>query len=119
MSRKQYAFLSELPTKMSQLEIDVELTENPKVTLATLYASNWLNNTQVVMIEGISADESQQAIHVNPLNNTENLETIADCNIIAISQNENTLTFSCETVPTKDVQFYIEWEDVNYLGEIN
>ena len=115
MSKKLYADLSELPSKISQLELDVDLTEDPKITTVTLYVTNWTNNAQTAIIPGIIANESEQAVWINPVYSSANIEAIGDCNVRGIAQGENSITFGCETVPTIDVQFYVRWEDIDYV----
>lgn len=87
----------------------------PKMTIVTLTAIGWSNNTQTVTVNGILADETQQAIFINPVYNIANVETILNCNIYASAQGENSITFSADTTPTTDVQFNIKWEIANYV----
>ncbi len=116
MSKKQYAALAELPSKISQLELDVELTEDPKTTKITLYANNWVNNTQTAVIPGIIAEESEQAIWIHPVYNEINIEAINEHKVIGLAQGKNCITFGCETAPSVDVQFYIKWQNIDFIN---
>lgn len=88
----------------------------PKVTVVTLLANQWDSNlTQSVTINGILADETQQAIFVNPVYINNNVDIVADCNIYASAQGDGFITFSCDEIPTEDVKFNVKWEKVNYI----
>ena len=43
------------------------------------------------------------------------MDKIASYNIYASSQENNTITFSCDSVPTIDVEFYVKWQDVIWI----
>lgn len=88
----------------------------PKMAKITLSASGWSDSKQTVSIVGISSNENAQAIYINPVYNEEKIEIIANCNVYASGQGENSLTFSCDTVPSQDLEFYIKWEDVKYIS---
>lgn len=89
-------------------------------TTITLLASGWSEThggyTQLVTVNGIVADTTQQLVNVNPYNDREQLAAICDANIICVSQDTNTLTFSAESIPSIDVQFIVEWKSINYVG---
>ena len=94
------------------------LENKPYMTKITLTTSGWdvTTLTQIATIEGIKADETAQAIYINPTNDATIIDMIANCNVRASAQGENSLTFSCDTVPSQDLEFYVKWEDVKYIS---
>ena len=116
MDYKKYALPEEIPDKLSQLEIDVEVEPNINYfTTITLLANGWNSeNFQYVTVKGVEADETKQAIYLYPVNNEINMEAIADYEITAISQDTDKICFTCSSIPEVDVQFQIEWEYVDY-----
>lgn len=117
MPKKLYAALSEIPTKVSQLELDVNLTDYPDMTTITLYANNWVLNTQTVIVPGIVENQTAQLITINPVMDTNNTPEVgSDCEVTAIAQGLNSITFSCTTVPTVDLQYYVKWEMIDYIN---
>ena len=87
----------------------------PSLIKATLTASNWNSSTltQTITVNGIVADEMAQIIHITPIYNSANIEEIGNCGIYASAQGTNSITFSCESVPTSNVEYYIEWYSAN------
>jgi hypothetical protein len=66
------------------MDIEVE-QEVPLATTICLTPENWsADKLQTVTVKGILADESQQAIYINPVEKIENLEAIGDCEIYAV-----------------------------------
>lgn len=91
----------------------------PNMTKVTLTASDWDTTTltQVATIKGIKADETAQAIYINPVFDDTIIEEIGNCNVYASTQGENSITFSCDTAPTIDVEFYVKWQDVAWIED--
>ena len=86
----------------------------PSMTKITLTASNWSDNTQNITVNGIVADETAQAITVSPYGKI-NTDLASDAGIYCSAQGANSLTFICETTPTSDVEFVVEWKTVSYV----
>ena len=86
-------------------------------TKITLFSDKWNVETLTleVFIEGIKEDEKSQVIHVHSVPNNGLNTDIENCDITAISQIEDGIIFSCETIPYNDVEFYIEWYDVCWV----
>ena len=86
----------------------------PSMTKVTLLSSNWNNNTQIVEVTGIVADETAQMITVIPYNTVDN---IAACSgIICTEQGINSLTFTAtDEIPNVDVEFIVSWQEVNWI----
>lgn len=71
----------------------------------SLPVANWSNNTQTVTVTGVSADETSQFITVRPLVASKTIYEAAE--VRAVSAAADSLTFSCDTVPTADVGVYV------------
>jgi hypothetical protein len=89
----------------------------PYLTKVTLTASSWVDNQQMVTIKGILSDETQQVIEITPVFNESIMDEIANCNIYASSQGNNSITFFCDTAPTIDVEFYVKWQDITWVED--
>lgn len=72
----------------------------PRSTSVTLVASNWTNNQQTVTVDGVTADN---IIVPCPQQEYDNSVRYANHGIHCISQNTNSLTFKCLSVPTVDI----------------
>lgn len=99
-----YTRLSNLP-KINGVEVKGNLTAEdfdiqPKYISATvtLPASSWSNNAQTVNVEGMTDDA---LVQVSPVSS--DVEKYANAKIICIAQGNGTLTFTCENVPTNDI----------------
>lgn len=87
----------------------------PKMTKITLVSNGWYGNEQTVEVSGISSDEAKQAIYISPTGSADQLDVIANCNIRATAQGEGIITFVCDTTPSTNVEFYVKWEEINYI----
>ena len=102
--------------KLGAQKIDLSnYATKPSLIKATLTTNNWNSSTltQTITVNGIVADEMAQIIHITPIYNSANIEEIGNCGIYASAQGTNSITFSCETVPTSNVEYYIEWYSAN------
>ena len=82
----------------------------------TLSAANWSTSakTYTATVSGILADATKQAIDINPVAKADN-DNAVKFGVYPTSQGANTITFSCDTIPTTAINFYITYQDVNYL----
>lgn len=82
----------------------------PKKKSIILYANQWVNNLQTIVVDGISADENKQIIQPVPylIDQEEYIETL----IICSGQGENSLTFKCSETPSKNLNVYIVIQEV-------
>ena len=90
----------------------------PNLTRVTLLANSWSQDTltQSITITGISADQSTQIIQIIlPEDNELSNEEFELCDVSAIDQQENTIIFKCETIPSNNIEVYIKWQDCNYF----
>lgn len=70
-----------------------------------LSASGWSNNSQTVTVEGVENNEQYQLIR--PIPATSSQLAYINAGIICTEQAANSLTFTCEEVPTEDLTVYI------------
>ena len=71
----------------------------------TLTAAGWTDKAQTVTCEGVAADEAKQQIIVMPASKDESVWGAAA--VRCVSQGENSLNFTCSTVPTEDISVYV------------
>ena len=64
----------------------------------TLFASNWSSNTQIVNVTDVTSSNTI-LVSYNP----ESYEAYSDAVIRCVGQNNGTLTFSCDSIPSIDV----------------
>ena len=90
----------------------------PKGNKYTLTTSGWAKEptvsgiifTQTLTVPGVLADESKQLIMPMPASDSRDAYTAAG--ISCIGQYVNSLTFKCQTVPTKTIAVYIAIQEV-------
>lgn len=84
----------------------------PKSQLFTLSASGWDANakTQTIVVDGVLADENSQLITVTP--KSVSIIDYANAGVYASGQAADSLTFTCNTIPTVDLQIYVTIETV-------
>ena len=87
---------------------------NPAILrTAVLGAANWTGAeapfTQTVTVDGVLADETKQAIHVSPSAGYGTM--YGSAGIECTAQDENSLTFSCETAPENDITVNISIQE--------
>lgn len=83
----------------------------PRRATVTLAAASWANKAQTVTVQGVSADETAQLIQ--PVPASASMAAYYDAGVIATGQAENSLTFSCEEVPTADLTVYVVITEVS------
>ncbi len=88
------------------LSTDLSPTGGGIMQSVTLYASNWVDNTQTVAVEGATADN-------NILIGASGEPTaFAEAGVYCSAQADGYLTFKCTTTPTEDIVASV------YIGEI-
>lgn len=82
----------------------------------TLSAANWSTSakTYTATVNGILADATKQSIEINPIAKADN-DNAVKFGVYPTAQGANSITFSCDTIPTTAINFYITYQDVNYL----
>lgn len=72
---------------------------NATVTLDT---SGWSNKTQTVTVSGVTASNT---VIISP--NADSQAEYIDCTVVCTTQSSNSLTFTCETVPSVSLKVNI------------
>lgn len=77
----------------------------PTSVAITLSSSSWSNNTQTVTVSGVSATETAQLITPTPAKASQS--AYYEAGIMCTNQGTNSLTFTCQTVPTSNLTVYV------------
>lgn len=77
----------------------------PKDVAITLSSSSWSNNTQTVTVSGVVASETAQLITPTPAIASQS--AYYEAGIMCTGQAANSLTFTCQTVPTSNLTVYV------------
>ena len=80
--------------------------KSPKSLTVTLTSAGWSSNQQTVTVQGVLEDESKQAIQIAPKNKADADNWISG-GLWCTAQGANSLTFTCDTKPTQDIQLNI------------
>ena len=82
------------------------LAKKPLLRKATLSASGWSNNSQTVTVNGVLSDTNAQVVTVSPANKT-SADAWGEGGVWCASQGTNSLTFTCESVPSSNISLNI------------
>ena len=77
----------------------------PTSVTVRLTASGWSSNTQTVTVSGVSATETAQLITPTPAIASQS--AYYEAGIMCTGQAANSLTFTCQTVPTSNLTVYV------------
>ena len=77
----------------------------PTSVTVTLTTSGWSSNTQTVTVSGVSATETAQLITPTPAIASQSV--YYEAGIMCTGQAANSLTFTCQTVPTSNLTVYV------------
>lgn len=77
----------------------------PTSVTVTLTSSGWSSNTQTVTVSGVSASETAQLITPTPAIASQS--AYYEAGIMCTNQGTNSLTFTCQTVPTSNLTVYV------------
>lgn len=91
-----------------QGDLDEIKTTSVTVTLTT---SGWSSNTQTVTVSGVSASETAQLITPTPAIASQS--AYYEAGIMCTGQAANSLTFTCQTVPTSNLTVYVVIQPLN------
>lgn len=87
-------------------------SKGPKTATVTLTTDGWRKGEQTVTVNGILADSSAQIVDVCPANKP-SADRWAAAGVWCTSQAANSLTFSCDSVPTEDINVNIRMQGVS------
>ena len=87
-------------------------SKGPKTATVTLATDGWRKREQTVTVNGILADSSAQIVDVCP-ENKPSADRWAAAGVWCTSQAANSLTFSCDSVPTEDINVNIRMQGVS------
>ena len=91
-------------------EVNEKIPAKPIYRTVTLPASGWSSNTKTVTVPGVLADETAQLIQPMPASASQAAYYVAG--ILCTNQAANSLTFTCQTVPTEDLTVYVVIQEV-------
>lgn len=77
----------------------------PLVRTITLTTSGWSSNTKTVGVPGVAPSETAQLI--TPVPNITSQSAYYEAGIMCTNQGRNSLTFTCQTVPTSNLTVYV------------
>lgn len=78
-------------------------------TTVTLTASGWSSNAQTVTVSGVKA--TGQNVRLSPVTKAD-ADAWAAAGCWCTAQGSDSLTFTCETVPTQDIELNVEMQEV-------
>lgn len=84
---------------------DVNAASLPTSTTVTLTAAGWSSNAQTVTVSGVVASETAQLITPTPAIASQS--AYYEAGIMCTGQAANSLTFTCQTVPTSNLTVYV------------
>lgn len=87
-------------------------SKGPKTATVTLTTDGWRKGEQTVTVNGILADSSAQIVDVCPANKP-SADRWAAAGVWCTSQAANSLIFSCDSVPTEDINVNIRMQGVS------
>lgn len=80
-------------------------SKSPTSVTITLTTSGWSSNTQTVTVSGVVASETAQLITPTPAIASQS--AYYEAGIMCTGQAANSLTFTCQTVPTSNLTVYV------------
>lgn len=86
-------------------------SKSPTPVPVTLTTSGWSSNTQTVTVSGVSASETAQLITPTPAIASQS--AYYEAGIMCTGQAANSLTFTCQTVPTSNLTVYVVIQPLN------
>ena len=100
----------ELSSNITLTAADVNAASPPTSTTVTLTTSGWSSNTQTVTVTGVDADETAQLIQPMPAMASQS--AYYGAGVLCSGQAANSLTFTCQNVPTEDLTVYVVMQEV-------
>lgn len=92
----------------------IRINPKAKVCSVTLSASGWSNKIQTVAVNGILADQTKQSVKLTLADRESMTAWVAGDVWCETPTIDNSLTFSCTSVPTTNITLYLELQEVEY-----
>lgn len=68
-----------------------------------LSSTGWVDNTQRVSVNGVTADETKSDVIPSPGTADENYAAYLECGVRISAQHNGAVTFKCDSVPNRDL----------------
>lgn len=89
---------------------EVNAKATPKSVSVTLSASGWASNSQTVTVQGV--ETSGQSVRISPATKTDADNWVAAGVWCSEPTTANQLVFTCDTVPTENININVELQEV-------
>lgn len=99
-----------LSSNISLTADDVGAAIPPTLRTATLTTSGWSSNTQTVTVQGVKT--SGQSVRISPATKTDADNWVAAGVWCSEPTTANQLVFTCDTVPTENININVELQEV-------
>lgn len=93
-----------------EVRVDIGAAPPAKLTMVTLMADGWTDNSQTVAVPGVLADETKQAITPSP--SPESWEAAGKAMVWCSAQGADSLTFVCKSVPVENLSYCVVIQEV-------
>lgn len=78
---------------------------------ATLTTSGWSSNSQTLTVQGVISDSDSQIVRISPADKA-SATAWAEAGVWCTTQGTNSLTFTCDSVPSANINLNIELQEV-------
>lgn len=100
-----------LSSNISLTANDVGAANPPTLRTATLTTSGWSSNSQTLTVQGVIADSDSQIVRISPADKA-SATAWAEGGVWCTTQGTNSLTFTCDSVPSANINLNIELQEV-------
>lgn len=90
---------------------DVGAANPPTLRTATLTTSGWSSNSQTLTVQGVISDSDSQIVRISPADKA-SATAWAEAGVWCTTQGTNSLTFTCDSVPSANINLNIELQEV-------
>ena len=100
-----------LSSNISLTTDDVGAANPPTLRTATLTTSGWSSNSQTLTVQGVISDSDSQIVRISPADKA-SATAWAEAGVWCTTQGTNSLTFTCDSVPSANINLNIELQEV-------
>lgn len=100
-----------LSSNISLTADDVGAANPPTLRTATLTTSGWSSNSQTLTVQGVISDSDSQIVRISPADKA-SATAWAEAGVWCTTQGTNSLTFTCDSVPSANINLNIELQEV-------